>query len=125
MGHLNTRNYVGMFDDAAMVLLAQMSASTGSIMTADIGWADVRNEIDYIAEVPPGKILEIYARISRFGNTSLTIGFEMRSINYGLVHARMAATFAHFDSRTRKAVPLPPGLRVLATELGLFSPSDL
>ncbi len=45
MGHLNTRHYFAMFDDAPMVLLAQIAGPAEQAFAAERGWADVRNEV--------------------------------------------------------------------------------
>jgi len=104
-GHLNTRHYVGIFDDANQVLLARI---VGRPADADssLGWADVRNEIDFLAEVTAGTVVDVFAAIRRIGTKSLTIAAELRRANSNEACARMQAIIARFDLTARRGVAL-------------------
>ena len=63
LGHMTTRHYVAMFDDAAYHMLYNVFGWTGSSDDDNkIAWADVQHIIDYKAEVSVGDILEIEAK---------------------------------------------------------------
>ena len=65
MGHLTTRHYVAMFDDASYHLLLEIfDWSASSVAEDGLGWADVRHVIEYQAEVSSGD-LDICLRLSR------------------------------------------------------------
>jgi acyl-CoA thioester hydrolase len=123
MGHLNTRNYVAMFDDASFVVLARLGYLFREAPFTQLGWADVRNEIDYLAEVPLGTIVEIYSGIAKLGTKSITVVSEMRSAETTLVHARMKAVLVYFDRQAKKSVPLTEEIRRAAAAL-LLDPVD-
>ncbi len=106
-GHLNTRHYVGIFDDANHVLLARIG---GQDADPGLGWADVRNEVDFLAEVKAGTTVDVFAAIRRIGTKSLTIALEMRRAHSEDACARMLAIIARFDLTTRRAVTLSPSL---------------
>ena len=106
-GHLNTRHYVGIFDDANHVLLARVAAQEAA---PDLGWVDVRNELDFLAEIRAGSIVDVFAAIRRIGTKSLTIATELRRPNSADTCARMLAIIARFDLTARRAVPLSPSL---------------
>ena len=108
-GHLNTRHYVGIFDDANQVLLARI-ASGSQDAAPGLGWADVRNEVEYLAEVTAGTIVDVSAAIRRIGTKSLTIASEIRRANSGDACARMLAIITRFDLTARRAVALSPSL---------------
>lgn len=104
-GHLNTRYYVGIFDDAVHVLLARLEdAEPGASMR--LGWADVRNEVDYLGELKPKDVVEVSAAVSRIGTKSLTIAAEMSRIHSLEPAARMLAVITRFDLSSRRAVAL-------------------
>lgn len=102
-GHLNTRHYVGIFDDANHVLLARLA---GQDVVAALGWADVRNEFDFITEIEAGTIVDVFAAIRRIGTKSLTIASELRRANSEDACARMLAIITRFDLTARRAVAL-------------------
>ena len=122
MGHLNTRHYVALFDDATHVVLTRLGYSFRLAPVTQVGWADVRNEIDYLLEVPKGSVVEIYSGITRLGTKSLTIRSEMRDVETARVHARLKAILVHFDLQARKALPLTSEIRQRAA--GLMIPDD-
>lgn len=102
-GHLNTRHYVGIFDDANQVLLARIA---GQDALPALGWADVRNEVDFLAEITAGTVVDVFAAIHRIGTKSLTITSELRRAPSGDACARMLAIITRFDLTARRAVPL-------------------
>lgn len=104
-GHLNTRHYVGIFDDANHVLLARIVGQSQDAASA-LGWADVRNELDFTAEIKAGTVVDVFAAIRRIGTKSLTIASEVRRANSDDVCARMLAIITRFDLTARRAVAL-------------------
>ena len=72
MGHLTTRHYMAMFDDASYHALNAVFGWSGSDAEAGgTGFVDVRHEIDYVAEVRAGDLLEIRSRLDRLGGNGL------------------------------------------------------
>ena len=122
MGHLNTRHYLALFDDATHVVLARLGHSFRGPAEKQFGWADVRNEIDYLVEVPQGTVVDIYSGIYKLGTKSLTILSEMRDVETSQVHARMKAVVVYIDLAKRKALPISDEIRRHATPL--LIPSD-
>lgn len=104
-GHLNTRHYVGIFDDANQVLLARIAGRSQDGAGA-LGWADVRNELDFLAELTAGTVVDVFAAIRRVGTKSLTIAAEIRRAHSGEASARMLAVITRFDLCTRRAAVL-------------------
>ena len=63
MGHMTTRFYVAMFDDASYHFLFTVFGWTISgHESRKFGWADARHVIEYKSEVSAGDVLEIRAR---------------------------------------------------------------
>jgi acyl-CoA thioester hydrolase len=112
-GHLNTRHYVGIFDDANQILLARI-ADKPQDETPGLGWADVRNEVDFLAEITAGTVVNVHAAIRRIGTKSLTIVAEIRRATSNATCARMVAVITRFDLTARRGIALSQPLIVSA-----------
>lgn len=105
MGHLTTRHYMGFFDDGENVLISRSTGwSLANPEWKGKGWADVRHEIDYLAEVPIGTIIEIFGEVQGFGRTSITGVLEMR--RDGKPVAKLSLKTVFFDLDARRSIPL-------------------
>lgn len=112
MGHLNTRHYHAMFDDASYQLLNEATGwSTTSSDWQGKGFADVHNSLDYFDELKVGELVEINGGISQVGNSSLTTVYEMKNKHTGKVSATMTAKLIYFDLVARKSLPLTDVLK--------------
>lgn len=118
MGHLTTRHYMAMFDDASYVLLSEATGwSPNDPEWAGLGWADVHQEIDYKDELPAGTIVEVTGGVKRIGSSSMETCFEMRRMNGKSLSAVMAAKTVFFDLSLRKAKPFTESMRARAETL--------
>ena len=117
LGHMTTRHYVAMFDDAAYHMLYEVFGWTGSSDDENkIAWADVNHTIDYKAEVSAGDILEIEAKLTKIGNKSITIYYEMRNLGKNEVAASLQVISVLFDLESRESVKISEGLKQLASK---------
>ncbi|BCH30169.1 4-hydroxybenzoyl-CoA thioesterase [Mesorhizobium sp. L-8-10] len=118
MGHLTTRHYMAMFDDASYVLLSEATGwSPNDPEWAGLGWADVHQEIDYKDELSAGTIVEITGGVKRIGSSSIEIRLEMRRMNGKSLCAVMVAKTVFFDLSLRKARPFTESMRARAETL--------
>lgn len=111
MGHMNTRNYVGMFDDAMqhfMLILGHNAMVDGE---RRLGWADVRHEIDYKAEVPEGALVHVDCEALKIGNSSITYRQTLVLSESGEVAAVNRATSVLFDLKERGTARIPQVMR--------------
>jgi acyl-CoA thioester hydrolase len=111
MGHLTTRHYVAMFDDASYHFLFEVFAWSGTDAANGVGFADVRHELDYAAEVGSGDLLEITGRLEKLGTKSVTIVYEMTNLSHGELAATLRSVAVCFDTKARKAVAFPDAWR--------------
>lgn len=111
MGHLTTRHYVAMFDDAGWHLLLAFGSSPSRTRQMKRGWADIRHEIEYLHEVPVGELVIVLSALVRIGEKSVTYKHELRNAESNALCATMTATTVRFDLTDRKAVPIEPELR--------------
>jgi acyl-CoA thioester hydrolase len=119
LGHMTTRFYVALFDEASYHFLFELFGWTGA---SDEGgrraWVDARHIIDYQAEVKAGDLLEIGAELRRVGTKSIVATYSMRNRGTGEVVATLEATYVLFDLQDRVALPMDDELRAKA-EAGL------
>jgi len=111
MGHLTTRHYVAMFDDAAWHLLLIFGATPSQNTATKRGWADVRHEIDYHHEVAMGEMVVVLSSLVRVGEKSVSYKHELRNAETQTLCATMTATTVRFDLVARKSVPIEPELK--------------
>ena len=115
LGHMTTRFYLNMFDDASYHILYEVFGWSGaSDDEGERGWADVRHVIEYVAEVNAGDVLETRAGIKKIGTKSITIRYEMTNLGENELAATLECTCVLFDLKARKALPLPDDLRASA-----------
>tara|TARA_B100000745_G_C19982778_1_gene332967 strand:+ start:125 stop:640 length:516 start_codon:yes stop_codon:yes gene_type:complete len=117
LGHLTTRHYMAMFDDASYHLLYDVFGWTGaSDADGKIAWADVRHIIEYRAEVTTGDVLEIRAELIKIGTKSITIFYEMTNLGNNETAATLECVCVLFDLQTRESIELSEQLRELASQ---------
>lgn len=115
MGHMTTRHYLAMFDDASYHFLFEVFAWTNEQTKKErIGWADVKHVIEYQAEVGEGDIVEVVAEFKKLGGKSVTIDYTMNNLSRGEQAATLESTTVLFDLEARKAMTIPEPMRVLA-----------
>ena len=112
MGHMTTRHYVAMFDDASYHFLYEAFGWSGdSVASSGLGWADVRQVIEYAAEVNIGDMLEIRGGLRRIGGKSITVFYEMHNLTRHELAATLESTSVLFDTENRVAVSLTEEMR--------------
>ncbi len=113
MGHMTTRHYVAMFDDASYHFLFEVFGWSGEQAKKDrVGWADVKHVIEYQAEVAEGDILEVVAEFKKLGTKSTTILYTMHNLSKSEVASTLESTSVLFDLEARKAITIPEEMRV-------------
>ena len=116
LGHMTTRFYVGMFDDASYHFLHAVFGWTGaSDDEGKTAWVDARQLIEYQAEVAAGDLLEIRAALTRIGTKSITVSYEMTNLGDNQTTATMEVIYVLFDLQKRKGLVLTDELREKAS----------
>ncbi len=108
MGHLTTRNYLGMFDDAAYQLFALLGYDAAAAEAEHWGWADVRHEIDYRAELRAGAVVRVDGRVTALGRSSIQCAYRLFDRAAPTPAATLVAKTVCFDLAARGSRPLPP-----------------
>ncbi len=110
-GHMNTMQYVGMFDAAFWHHLSAMGFTRPFLDAANHGFADVKDTIEYKAEVPVGARVTIESALLRIGKSSITAIHTMRDSETGEVAATSEKITVYFDLEARASTPLPDDMR--------------
>jgi len=119
MGHLTTRHYMAMFDDASYHLLHQALGYAGPFGDYEgKGWADVKHVLEYKAEVPAGALVEVRGELLKLGGKSVAARYELVNLATGTVAATMDSITAFFDLKERKAIPITDAMRSTAERAG-------
>lgn len=112
LGHVTTRHFVAMFDDASYHFLNDIFGWGGVVDTeSGLGWVDVSHRIQYQEELKAGDPVEISAGLRKIGNKSLTAGYTMRNLRSGAIAATLEAVYVLFDMESRTGVTIDDALR--------------
>lgn len=110
-GHLNTMHYVGMFDAAFWHHVSAMGFTRAYLEQRNRGFADVKDTLEYKAEVKVGSLIVVESGLLRIGGKSITALHSMRDAETGVIAATSEKTTAYFDLEARRAVSLPDEMR--------------
>ncbi len=117
IGHMTTRHYVAMFDDAAYHLLyAVFGWSGASDPDGKIGWSDARHIIEYKAEVLAGDVLVVRSGLTRVGTKSITIFYEMANLEKNEIAATLECVCVLIDLDARKSIELSEVMHEMASK---------
>ena len=117
IGHLTTRHYVAMFDDASYHFLFNVFGWSGATdKNGEIGWVDVRHLVEYLAEVSAGDVLEVRASMVKIGTKSITARYEMINLGRNELAATLECVYVLFDMNKREGLALTDGLRQAAAK---------
>jgi acyl-CoA thioester hydrolase len=117
MGHMTTRHYVAMFDDASYHFLFNVFGWSGEqAKTDNLGWADVKHVIEYQEEVATGDLLEVRASLVKLGTKSITVNYSMYNVAKKALVATLESTSVYFDTLNRQAIAITPEMKIAATK---------
>lgn len=110
-GHLNTKEYVGCFDAAFWHHLSAMGFTRAYLDSVNCGFADVKDTLEYKAEVPVSARIIVESGLLRIGRSSITARHIMRDVETGEVSATSEKITVYFDLEARASAPLPDDKR--------------
>lgn len=114
MGHLTTRHYVAMFDDAHPHFFAALGTVQSDLIKRGYGFADVKSTLEYRSELRSGDLVVIRSVLVKLGTKSFVHRHEMVNRADGSIAATMENVTVCFDLNKREAVPIFPELRASA-----------
>ena len=123
MGHMNTQFYAAMYDSASFHFLSALTTYT-ELGERGLGWADVRQLIEYKQEVRAGALLVIRSTLKRLGNTSVTFVHAMHNAETNVLHSTSENVTVLFDLNRRAAAPIDEAIRRRGAALGAADDAD-
>jgi acyl-CoA thioester hydrolase len=116
MGHMNTQFYCTLFDGATLHFLNTI-AKRAELEESNLGWADVRQLIEYRHESLVGELLVVSTKLLKIGRSSLTFRHEMYDTDWTVLHATSEHVVTMFDLKERKSTALVAVARQRAERL--------
>ena len=110
MGHMNTQFYAALYDGASFHFLS-MLAPYSELRKLGLGWADVRQIIEYKHEVRSGSLLVVRTTLKRLGNKSVEYLHQLRNAETDELHSTSEQVTVLFDLNKRAAAPLDNAIR--------------
>ena len=71
----------------------------------------VKVTIEYKAPALVDEVLDVWVRVARMGNSSLTLEFEMCREGADVLVAKVEGIYATYDNQARKTYPIPDEVR--------------
>jgi acyl-CoA thioester hydrolase len=113
MGHMTTRHYTAMFDDASYHMLAALGFTPEHLKNGT-GFADVKLTTSFKSELHSGELVVVHGEVAGIGNKSLSVDYRMTQLHTGTVAAEMESVTVQFDLKARRAIALVPEIRAAA-----------
>lgn len=115
MGHLTTRHYTAMFDDASYHLAHACGLSVGP--ASEIGFVDVQLTMKFAAELRVGSLFYIRSGFLKLGTKSFTTFHQMYNCDDDSLAASLEEISVFFDLKKRKSISVPEDFRAKAMAL--------
>jgi acyl-CoA thioester hydrolase len=115
MGHMTVQYYVAAFDQAMWHLVQSLGYDPAWRNDRDEGWADVRYEIDFKAELRVGDLFKVESEIVSVGRSSLKSHHQLFNCN-GELAASVLMTSVYFHLKERSSIPIPDVIRTEAQQ---------
>ena len=110
-GHMTTMHYVGMFDAAFWHHVSAMGFTRAYMTQQATGFVDVKDTIEYQAELAVGSLVVIESGLLRVGTSSITTRHQMRDSETNTIAATSEKVSAYFDLNARCATPIPKAIK--------------
>ncbi|ARU61715.1 hypothetical protein CBW65_12290 [Tumebacillus avium] len=122
-GHMNHVSVVIYMEQARTDYLTALGLFNPEEM-ARVGKTFVlaRQAVDYKSQAYFNDTVDTYARVSRYGNSSLDVDYVLINRATRAVVAVATSTVVHFDARAQKSIPLPSDLQARVEQLDASFP---
>lgn len=114
MGHLNNKNYLGFFDQAAWHVFLALGHQPKTHQPRGLGLADVSQTVTFKRELVAGALILIRSNVAAVGGKSITVRHEMFDAEDNTLVATLLSTTVFFDLRKRKSLAIPTAVRAEA-----------
>jgi acyl-CoA thioester hydrolase len=115
MGHMTVQYYVAAFDQAMWHLVESIGYDPSWRHERNEGWADVRYEIDFRAELQVGDLYLVESDVISVGKSSLKSHHRLMG-PHGVLAAEVHMTSVYFHLKDRRSMPVPESIRQCAQQ---------
>ena len=116
MGHMNTQFYSALYDGASFHFLSRL-APYSELEPLGLGWADVKQVIEYKHEIRSGSLLIVHTSMTRTGNKSVGYRHHLSNVETNELHSTSDQVTVLFDLKERRAALLSELIRQRTVEL--------
>ena len=121
-GHVNNAKYLTYTEQARIAYIRHLSLwEGGSFLKIGIILADAR--VTFLAPILFGQDVRVGVRVTRLGNKSMTMEYEIEDHQSGQPQATCTSVLVAYDYETEKTIPIPDGWRRTITEFEQIEPS--
>jgi len=110
-GHVNFVHYLTYFDEGLTEYLKAIGYSYSDMLADGVDMLYVRSDCEYKARAFFDEVLNIYTRVERIGNTSVTYAFAAVKADSGETVATGHIVTVMIDRGTRQPMRVPDRLR--------------
>lgn len=111
MGHMNVMWYVGKFDEATWILVAEAGLTADYLTSNGRGMAAVEQNISYKRELMAGDAVTIRSEFLEVKDRSIRFRHVMTRDRDGIVAAETVMAAVHLDTVARKAIAFDDPIR--------------
>src|SRR5262249_39646958 len=111
MGHMNVMWYVGKFDEATWQFFATFGLTRSRYTSDGAGMAAVEQNIEYKRELRAGDLITVRSTVLEIKEKAIRFVHEMVNDETGELAARTVIVGVYFDTKLRRARPLPNDIR--------------
>ena len=111
LGHMNVKNYTGMFDQAAFHYQFALGLDFNAMAERGETTVDAQHTVRFVKEQLAGSLIVVDGALTKIGTKSFTCIYRMRNIETGDLAATNEIVSVHFDLNTRRSTELPGPLR--------------
>ena len=121
-GHVNNAKYLTYTEQARIAYIRHLSLwEGGSFLKIGVILADAR--VTFLAPILFGQDVRVGVRVTRLGNKSMTMEYEIEDHQSGQLQATCTSVLVAYDYETEKTIPIPDGWRRTITEFEQIEPS--
>jgi acyl-CoA thioester hydrolase len=111
LGHMNVKNYTGMFDQAAFHYQHALGFDFKDMADTGETTVDAQHTLRFVQEQLAGSLIVIEGALTRIGTKSITCSYRMRNVETGDLAATSDIVSVYFNLKTRSSMEIPAALR--------------
>jgi acyl-CoA thioester hydrolase len=111
LGHMNVKNYTGMFDQAAFHFQYALGITPATTEETGETTVDAQHTTRFMRELRAGSLVTIDAALTKIGTKSFTSTYRMHEVESGQVAATTEIVSVCFSLAKRESIAIPERLR--------------